>query len=461
MWTSLNSSIADIHSNGKIDLKSLGTTSISGLFGISNVVGKINVLSPAMSSLSVTGPAALAVSGSNQYKAIATYSDGSTLDVTNSVTWSSNHLPYATVSNVDAKKGMLTGISSGNIILSACMGSIVGTLPVGISNPTVSSIAISPAKILATHGQNIHYTALATFSDGTTADVTASAVWASSSLVTATFDSSSNVTVLAATGSQSLSTISATLRGTSGTTQLTVYNSNFMSLYFDHAGTVAVGSAIPIKVYANTSDGGTLNVTSFVTLSSDYPGVLSISNVDSTKGMAYGLSPGVATITASYQGMTSTQSFTVDPINSSLVQKGDGLRADYYSDTVLGNLFASRIDATPYFNWGGSPGSIGMMYYYSVRWTGFVKARATDANTYICTNADDGIHLYIDGVLVINDWNSHPATVNCTIVSWMDGSMHSIQMEYFQGSGGAVAELFWYSAALGGAIIPQTNLYSH
>jgi len=57
-----------------------------------------------------------------RFKAIATYSDGSTADVTNSVIWRSTNPSVATI----ASSGQAIGISAGSVVITATMGSARG-----------------------------------------------------------------------------------------------------------------------------------------------------------------------------------------------------------------------------------------------------------------------------------------------------------------------------------------------
>ena len=62
--------------------------------------------------------------------------------------------------------------------------------------------------------------------------------------------------------------------------------------------------------------------------------------------------------------------------------------------------------------------------------------------------ADDGIRVYVDGVLVINAWLDEPPTTYSSNVSITSGS-HRVRVEYFEYGGGATAKVSWaYSRVL-------------
>jgi len=56
--------------------------------------------------------------------------------------------------------------------------------------------------------------------------------------------------------------------------------------------------------------------------------------------------------------------------------------------------------------------------------------------------SDDGARLYIDGQLVINDWNDHASRTD-TITKYLSAGTHNIKMEYYEAYGGAIAKLSW------------------
>ncbi len=148
-------------------------------------------------------------------------------------------------------------------------------------------------------------------------------------------------------------------------------------------------------------------------------------------------------------------SFTTRPGAGS----GTGLQGDYYDNIDFTAFVLSRVDPTVNFNWGsGSPDpSIGADTF-SVRWTGFVEPLYSETYTFY-TNSDDGVRLWVDGQLVVENWTDHAPTENSGTIALTAGTQYDIQMDYYENGGGAVAELRWSSANQTKEIIPQTQLY--
>jgi len=94
-----------------------------------------------------------------------------------------------------------------------------------------------------------------------------------------------------------------------------------------------------------------------------------------------------------------------------------------------------------YYN-GASPadGFVGAENY-SVRWT---RKFTVIGGTYrFSVTGDDGVRLYIDDQLKVNEWrNQPPTTFNANNVELTTG-VHDIRLEYFQGGGPAQIRLTW------------------
>jgi hypothetical protein len=143
---------------------------------------------------------------------------------------------------------------------------------------------------------------------------------------------------------------------------------------------------------------------------------------------------------------------------------GDGLLGEYFSDTNLSNLVMTRIDPVIDMNWGeGSPDSSLSADNYSIRWTGRIEAQISETCTII-TRSDDGMRVWINNQMVIDDWIDHAASdeTEASGTIYMDmGQQYDITVEYYEGSGEASAQLFWSNPYYSREIIPQSQLYSY
>ena len=77
----------------------------------------------------------------------------------------------------------------------------------------------------------------------------------------------------------------------------------------------------------------------------------------------------------------------------------------------------------------------------------------------IFTISDDGIRLYLDGKMIIDNWTQHPATENSAEVALEAGRKYDLKIEYCESGGQAVIKLLWSSPSQPKQIIPQNQLY--
>jgi hypothetical protein len=135
--------------------------------------------------------------------------------------------------------------------------------------------------------------------------------------------------------------------------------------------------------------------------------------------------------------------------------EGVGVRGDYYTGMNFGNHALSRTDPEINFNWGdpGGPDPSVGDDQFSARWTGEVGAPFTETYTFY-TNSDDGVRLWIDGQLLIDNWTNHANTEDKGTIDLVAGNTYSLVMEYYEDGGGAVAQLRWSSPHTEKQIIP-------
>ncbi len=139
----------------------------------------------------------------------------------------------------------------------------------------------------------------------------------------------------------------------------------------------------------------------------------------------------------------------------------NGLVAEYFDNKDLaGEAKVTRFEQAVSFDWGnGSPDPIIQGDTFSARWTGKLTAPTTGAYT-IEVSSDDGVRLYVDDQLVVNDWTTHSATSHGASVSFTANQARRIRLEYFENGGGASAKLYWSSATQARTIIP-TSRFTH
>ena len=121
------------------------------------------------------------------------------------------------------------------------------------------------------------------------------------------------------------------------------------------------------------------------------------------------------------------------------------LTASYFNNIGLtGTPLSTRNETSINNDWGtGAPSVSGMpVDNFSVRYEGNVIASVGGNYTFTVT-ADDGVRLWINGVLILDKWiDQAPTTYNVTYNLTANKSC-PIKMEYYERGGGAVAKLWW------------------
>ncbi|ARK09617.1 PA14 domain-containing protein [Fibrella sp. ES10-3-2-2] len=170
-------------------------------------------------------------------------------------------------------------------------------------------------------------------------------------------------------------------------------------------------------------------------------------------------------LTVSYSGPGITKrtipASAYQRISTLVAGDGTGLRADYFNNTTMtAPIVLTRTDATINFDWGtGSPSPGINTDYFSVRWTGQVKAPVTGSYTF-STTTDDGVRLWVNGKLLVDDWNGRAVkTNNGPTILLVAGQRYDIRMEYFDNIIGAVAKLQWIYPGQTQQVVPQSYLY--
>ena len=137
------------------------------------------------------------------------------------------------------------------------------------------------------------------------------------------------------------------------------------------------------------------------------------------------------------------------PVCTTLVS---GVIGQYFNNTSLSGMSAgSRIDGPINFDWtSGSPGVTGVNAdQFSIRWDGLL--RITQSGNYrFQTASDDGVRLWVNDVLVINNWTNHANTTDTSAeVALVAGQTYSIRLEFYENGGQALIRLRWLTPGAG------------
>ncbi len=270
----VTSTVATVNSTSGVATGVAGGTSVITATYLGIPGSTTLTVTPATSvSIAVTpATASVPISGTQQFMACATYSDGSTRDVTASSSWTSGTVSVATVNGTS---GVAIGVASATSVITANFGGKAGSATLTVTSATLSSIAVTPATLSIPINGTQPFMATATYSDGSTRDVTASSSWTSDTTGVATVLLTTGVATGVAGGT---SVITANFGGKADSATLTVTGTGTTAPLVSIAVT-PVTASVPISgtqqfvATAKYSDGSTRDVTALSNWTSGDPSI--------------------------------------------------------------------------------------------------------------------------------------------------------------------------------------------
>ena len=244
----------------------------------------------------------LPIGETEQFTATGTFTDGSTQVLTQSVSWISSAPAIAPVN----AGGAAVAKTIGTVTISAISGSLTGTANLLVTPAAVVALNIVPSSLSLPLGSSGQLQAMASMSDGTTQDMSATATWSSIQPAIATVNAQGTVT---ATGKGSTQ-LSATYQGVTGSASVTVVAPALTSVTVTpNQVSLPIGETEQLTATGTYTDGSTQNLTQTATWISSVPTTASVS----VTGSATAKVIGTVTISATSGTVTGTASLTVTP----------------------------------------------------------------------------------------------------------------------------------------------------
>jgi trimeric autotransporter adhesin len=367
-WNSAASSVATIGSNGLANATGIGSASITAaLGGVTSPAARLSVSAATLVSIAVT-PAvpSLALGLNEQLTATGIFTDGSTQDLTSSVTWTSSATTVADISSGLTTSGLVTGHVVGSTNITATLGA-VSSAPVAltVTAATLVSIGVTPGAPGVALGTGEQFTATGIYTDHSTQDLSTAATWVSSPGSVASISNAAGYNGLATALAVGGTTITAVLGSiTSNPVTLTVTPATLVSIgVTPGAPGVALGTGEQFTATGIYTDHSTQDLTTTATWASSPGSVASISNAAGHQGSAIALAVGSTTITAAVGSVTSSPvTLTVTP--ATLVSIGvtpgtPGIALGTAEQFTATGIYTdnSTQDLTTTATWASSPGS--------------------------------------------------------------------------------------------------------
>ncbi len=317
----------------------------------------------ALASIAITPPLSTLAAGTNvALRATGTFSDGSTLDLTPTVTWTTDAAAVATVVG-----GAVTAVAPGVAHIQASLDGIRGTATVTVSAATIASLAVTPSAASIGVSGTQAFTATATLSDGSHQDLTSTVTWSASPQTVASISPTGVATgVGGGTATIKALLVAPGIDGgsLSATASLTVTGAALASIAISPTNPV-VGTNVtfPFTATATYADSSIADVTASATWSSSSPSTLAIASGGAGAGTATSLSAGTSIVTAAVGAISATTTVTVTsatlasiavtPASSTIALGGTAsLKATgTYSD-------GSTADLTASVTWSSNPSGV-------------------------------------------------------------------------------------------------------
>ncbi len=320
-WSSSAPLIASVSGNGSLMLDSPGTAQVTASFDaaagvLSNIVTdtiSVEVTAAVLTAITVTPANESVAAGLDvQYRADGLYSDNSQRDITSEVSWQSSDPSVATI----ASTGLATSLVEGSTTVTASLGALSDAVPLTVTAATVSSVQILPGVVEGPAGTTTQLSLSATYTDGTTQDVTTTATFVSADpAIASVIGSGTNAgeTTLNTVGTTS---ISGTFSGFTDSVNVTVTQAELVSVDIEPISpSVAAGLTVQFSLSGEYTD-GTRKPLPNATWTS---GNTSVAVVD-LNGLATTLIEGASNITGSFGGKSDATTLTVTAAQVESVQ---------------------------------------------------------------------------------------------------------------------------------------------
>jgi len=362
-WSTDDATIATVSnatgSKGLATPGAIGKTTVKAT--LDGITGSTSVTVTAATITSITiAPSPLAmIQGTKAFAtASAKYSDGTTLDVTTTCTWSTAAGGIATVSNAAGSQGQVTAVGVGSTTLSCAQSGVTGSATVTVTGPTLDQVQVSPVAPTCHIGDTLQFQAFAVSTSGTTSNVTFAATWSSSAstIVQLLPGPPGRFRCLA----KGTATVSATYGGKTGSTPVTVSDATPVSIQIDPVAiTMPIGTVQQYQAVAIYSDGTNQNVTFAATWLSTDASVASVGNAGFNKGQVTALKPGSTKIQATWSGLTGSTTLTVSAavvtsisVSPAVRAVPNGFRFQYTAQAIYSD--GSSKDVTTLATWTSS-----------------------------------------------------------------------------------------------------------
>lgn len=133
----------------------------------------------------------------------------------------------------------------------------------------------------------------------------------------------------------------------------------------------------------------------------------------------------------------------------------NGLSVEFYNGQNFDTLAVVKNEPVIDFDWNDGSRPAGVhQHYYSIRFTGEVLSNEAGEYTFT-TTSNDGIRVWVDDQLIIDNWTDHGVTINMGAITLKANTRYKLKVEYYQTLGGAVTKLAWITPNVAKTVAAQ------
>jgi hypothetical protein len=302
-----------------------------------------------------------------QLRAVGTYDDSSSQDITAQVVWTkvsdssgADNLATLSSSGTLVSPNASSSLNGGNVFVTAALGAVTSSQTIPITALAVTNLSFASDSLTFAFNQTLPQVSLqATFNDGSSAVINGNSLfpitWSSANPALLSFIDTRGTLYFAGSGS---TVILASINGVFTSTTVNV-TSTVLSIYVTGSFKTYIGQTSQLSIFAQYSDGSIGDITGQITdpFTLSQTTFVSISQA----GLVTGLASGTTTIGLTYAGVSSSFAFVVPAIVSTAITAPASVVAGKTAQFTMSQTYSdgSVVDVTPLAVWFSSAASIG------------------------------------------------------------------------------------------------------
>ncbi|MCP4755355.1 MAG: Ig-like domain-containing protein [Proteobacteria bacterium] len=407
-----------------------GSSNLTVLDNATYVFGALEITPTAETAASIAPGSVL------QYKATGIFINGTTeyrkMDLTDTVTWTSDDQTIAAISNFTGSAGLVRAITAGTVTISA---SWTDAAPVTMSDSkdltvnslTLQSMQITPSNSSLALNMSQSFNALGIYSDGSTYaanDLPNDIAWrssdGSSTIIHSPISNVANNHGLSVSLTAGTNTVSVAYGSTLAQETLTTVDRNLQSITIWPADpTIALGTTQSFKAFGVYADNVSRDITHLVRWSSGTPATAAMDNAPDIKGLATSLDTGSSVITAALGSVSETTTLTVKSNTFIALQVTP-------SSPVMGKDTTLQLEATGVFTDSGSTYKVDLTDF--VYWTTSNSNVATISNDRKTNGLVYGNGIVTGSVTVSAYWTGSTRRIGSITLTVLSASVSSLEI---------------------------------